>query len=127
MTSDRWRGGVNVPAHARVPGRGVRRRGRRDAQVHHVLDLLAPVSNAQLAFLQLLCHLLLPIWVLRRKVLHVFHQTLNIAQTEKLRDEGLWRESVQVGEMLASAQEDDGRASGCDTETESLLCTYPTL
>lgn len=62
---------------------------RKSVHVHDILDLFPPVSNAELSFLQLLRHLLLTIGILGGKVLHVFHEALDITHAEKFRDEGL--------------------------------------
>ena len=64
--------------------------------IHNVLDLLAPITNAQLAFLELLGHLFLLVWILCRNVLHMFHEALDIAQPKQLGYEWLRRELVEV-------------------------------
>lgn len=67
-----------------------------DVHVHNVLDLLTPVTNAQLALFELFGHLLLFVWVLRRNVLHVFHEALDIAQSKQLGNEWLRCKLVEV-------------------------------
>ena len=47
--------------------------------VHDILDLFAPVADAELPFFELLGDFLLLVGVLRGDVLHVFHQTLYVA------------------------------------------------
>lgn len=50
-----------------------------DVHVHDILDLLAPVPDAEFPFLKLLGHFFLLIWVLDCEVLHVFHETLDVS------------------------------------------------
>ena len=115
----------NGPLRARV------REGEQDwsevrLHVHDILDLFSPVTDAELALLKLLRHLLLLVRVLRRDVLHVLDEALHVAQPEQLGDERLRRELVQVVEVLADAEEDDrrlGRRDAAARETGSCLRT----
>lgn len=92
--------------------------------VHDVLDLLSPIPNAELAFLELLRHLLLLIWICLCEVLHVLHETLHVAHAEKLGDERLRRELVEVMQVLADTEEDYGSTSrGHTDENMSILQT----
>ena len=84
----------------------------RGIHVHDILNLLAPVPDTELAFLKLFCHFLLFFWILGRDVVHMFHETLNISETEQFRDEWLWRELLEIVQMLANTEEDDG-GLGC--------------
>ena len=76
--------------------------------VHDVLDLLAPVADAELALLELLRHLLLFVGVLRGEVVHVLDEALHVAEAEEFGDEGLGGEAVEVVQVLADTEEDDG-------------------
>lgn len=45
----------------------------------------------------------------------MFHKTLNVTHPEQLRDEWLWREAIEVGEMLSRTQENNWRLRSRDT------------
>ena len=53
-----------------------------NVHVHDVLNLFAPVTDAELALLELLGHLLLLVGVLRSDVLHVLDETLYVSQAK---------------------------------------------
>ena len=54
-----------------------------NVHVHDVLNLFAPVTDAELALLELLGHLLLLVGVLRSDVLHMLHKTLHVPKAEE--------------------------------------------
>ena len=102
--------GAGVSGAAREGGAG-----GEGVHVHDVLDLFTPVADAELALLELLRHLLLLVWVLRRNVLHMLHEPLDITKAEQFRDERLRRKSFKVVKVFANTEKDYGSFRGSDS------------
>ena len=84
-----------------ISARGVPKKAA-DKHVHDVLNLLAPVSDGEFPFLEFLGHFLLLVRVLMGDVLDVFHQSLDVSETEKLGNKRLWRKLFEIMQVLGA-------------------------
>lgn len=87
-----------------------------DKHVHDVLNLLAPVSNREFPFFKFLGHFLLLVRILMGDILDVFHQSLDVSETEKLGNKRLWRKLFEIMQVLADAEEDNRRLGRSNTD-----------
>lgn len=67
---------------------------RIDAHPHDIGQLLPPVPNTKLAFLDALRDILMSLRVRHRDTLHMLDETLHVAHPEEFRDERLGGESL---------------------------------